>query len=110
MKTIILSIVLLTSVYADVINTKTLACPSLDVLKKAPLAQQASPMGLTMYAIANGCEVLTKNEKVETIGYDPRNSKELFQQILYKKNGVQLYVKSSAITVEQGGKKNSMRF
>ena len=110
MKYFILSSLLVSVVLADTVNTKTLACPNMEILKKAPVDKENDAMDLSFYAIANGCEILSKKDNIEVIGYDPRNSKEMFQKIIYKKTGVELYVKSSAITVEQGGKKNSIRF
>lgn len=105
-----IAFILLTSVNADKVNKKTLACPTMDALKKAPLESLENPLELSMYAIANGCEILSKNEHVEVTGADPRNSKDLFQQIVYNKTGVIFYVKSSAINIEQSGKKNSLKF
>ncbi|MEA2072969.1 MAG: hypothetical protein U9O86_05230 [Campylobacterota bacterium] len=63
-----------------------------------------------MYTIANSCLILSREDKVQAIGYDPRNSKQKFQQIVDKKTGVQLYILREAIQIEQGGKKNSYRF
>lgn len=108
--TILISLLLSSTIYADQVKKKTFACPSIDILKKAPLAESADPMDLSMYAIANGCEILSTRDKVEAVGYDPRNSKDIFQEIIYKRTGTKLYVLRSSITVEQGGKKNRMRF
>ena len=111
MKYFLVPFFLIASLSADQINKKTLACPNMDALKKAPVESAASdPMDLSLFAIANGCEILTRRAGVETIGYDPRNSTELYVKILYKKMGTHLYVKRSAITIEQGGKKSSYRF
>lgn len=110
MKILLTFFILLTSLYADKINKKTLACPSIESLKKAPLKSLEDPLALSMYAIANGCEVLAKKEHVEVLGYDPRNSQNLFQKIIHNKTGATLYLRSSAIDIEQGGKKNSIKF
>jgi hypothetical protein len=95
---------------ADKINKETLACPDIDKLKKAPVYKEADPLKLNMYVIANDCEILTKHSDIEAIGYDPRNSTEIFQKILDKKSGNILYILRSSIFVEQGGKKNSLKF
>ena len=95
---------------ADMITHKTLACPTLDALTKAPIETDTNPLELQMYSIANSCEVLSRGDKVEAIGYDPRNSKEIYQEVIYKRTGTQLFMLRSDIVVEQGGKKNSYRF
>ncbi len=95
---------------ADKINKKALACPSIDKLKKAPVHEGADPLDLNMYVIANDCLILSRNAEVEAIGYDPRNSTEIYQKIVDKKSGKILYILRSSIFVEQGGKKNSLRF
>ena len=96
--------------YADLIKTKTLACPSIMILKKSMDVDMQDPLELEMYSIANSCLVLSREDKVQAIGYDSRNSKEIFQKILYKKTSTELYILRSAIEVEQGGKKNTLRF
>jgi len=101
---------LLLTASADQINKKTLACPDIDKLKKAPIHKSADPLDLSMYVIANDCEILHKHTEVEAIGYDPRSSTEIYQQILDKKSGNILYILRSSIFVEQGGKKNSLKF
>ena len=80
------------------------------LLKKAPVDDAEDPMALSMYSIVNECAVLTHRDRVEAIGYDPRNSKDIYQQIIYKKTGAYLYILRSSIIVEQGGKKNIHRF
>ena len=95
---------------ADLILHKALACPTLEILKKAPVNTTSNSLELEMYTIANSCLVLSREDKVQAIGYDPRNSKQKFQQIVDKKTGVQLYILREAIQIEQGGKKNSYRF
>lgn len=96
--------------HADMITHKTLACPTVDALQKAPVETTSNSLELEMYTIANSCVILSREDKIEAIGYDPRNSKEIYQQIVYKRTGTQLYMLRSAILVEQGGKKNSYRF
>ncbi|MEN8303147.1 MAG: hypothetical protein ABFQ64_03670 [Campylobacterota bacterium] len=95
---------------ADRVNKRALACPDIDKLKKAPVHEGADPLGLSMYIVANNCEILSKDAHIEAIGYDPRNSTEIFQKILDKKSGAVLYILRSSIVAEQGGKKNSLKF
>ena len=96
--------------YADLIKTKTLACPTIEILQKSMDIDMQDPLELEMYSIAHSCIVVSHKDKIQAIGYDPRNSKEIFQKILYKKTSTQLYMLRSAIQVEQGGKKNTLRF
>ena len=110
MKFILIISIFLISVYADKIKIQTLGCPTLDKLKKAPLDKSEGSLELTMYAIANECIVISKQDKVEALGYDPRNSKDIFQKISYEKTGAILYIKKSTIIVEKGGKKGFIRF
>jgi len=107
---VLIFFLLITSVYADKLNKKTLGCPSIMLLQKAPVDGVEGPMALTMYSISNECVVLTHRDHVEAIGYDPRNSQDIYQKIIYKKTGAYLYILRSSIIVEQGGKKNTYRF
>jgi hypothetical protein len=95
---------------ADYIVKKTLACPSVFLLKKAPLDQGESGMDLTLYSIANNCLIISRKDKVEAIGYDPSSSKEIFQQIIHQKTGKKFFIFRDNIMVEQSGKKNIFRF
>ena len=70
---------------ADKINKNTLAYPYLDKRNKAPAHKDADPLDLSMYIIANDCKMLSTHAHIEAIGYDPRNSTEIFQKILDKK-------------------------
>jgi len=110
LKYIFILLTLLSSVYADKMKIQTLGCPTLEQLQKAPLEKGQGSLELTMYAIANECIVISKHDRVEALGYDPRNSKSIFQEISYQKTGVTLYIKKSSIIVEQGGKKGFIRF
>jgi len=101
---------LIASLYGDMIKNKTLACPTVLLLQKAKLVDLQDPLQLEMYSIANGCVVLTRGEQIEAVGYDPRNSKEIYQKILYKQTNNELYILRDSIDVEQGGKKNIYRF
>ena len=84
MKYIFILLALLSIVNADKINKKSLACPDIDKLKKAPVHEGADPLDLSMYIVANDCKMLSKCTQIEAIGYDPRNSTEIFQKILDK--------------------------
>ena len=95
---------------ADLIKTKTLACPSIVLLQKAVQEDMSDPLKLQMYSIAHACVVLSREDKVQALGYDPRNSKEMYQKIFYTKTSTELYILKSAIQIEQGGKKNTLRF
>ena len=106
----ILILLLITSAYADQMIKKTMGCPTIMALQKAPTAKKDNYLELNMYAIANDCIIISKGDKIEAIGYDSRNSKNIFQKIIYKKTGVYLYVLRSTIMVEQGGKKGRVRF
>ena len=110
MKYAFIFFLLIISVYADKLNKKTLGCPSVMLLQKAPVDGVEDPMALSMYSIANECVILTNRDQVEAIGYDPRNSNDIYQKIIYKKTGAYLYILRSSIIVEQGGKKNTYRF
>lgn len=89
---------------------KTLACPTILQLQKAPVMKEENSLDLSMYTIANSCVVVSTKDKVEAVGYDSRNSKEIYQQIVYQKTGTLLYILRSSILIEQGGKKGSVRF
>jgi len=104
------ALILSVALYGDMIKNKTLGCPSIDTLKKSLLLDPKDPMALELYSMSNSCVILTRNDSVEALGFDPRNSKDEFQEIIYKKTNTQLFILRSAITVEQGGKKNTYRF
>ncbi|MDQ7043338.1 MAG: hypothetical protein Q9M34_07370 [Sulfurimonas sp.] len=110
MKYIFVCIVLVSSLYSDMIKYKTLACPSIELLKGAKQVEMEDSLKLEMYAISHSCVVLSKEDSIEVIGYDPVNSEDIFQQILYKKTGTQLYMLHDAVHIEQAGKKNIYRF
>ncbi|WP_324171289.1 hypothetical protein [Sulfurimonas sp.] len=108
---LIIAVLLLFSIsYADKIKKKTLACPTVLQLQKAPLNTADNYINLNMYAISNDCVIVSKRDDVEAIGYDSLNSKDIYQKILYKKNGVYLYILKSSIQIEQAGKKSTFRF
>jgi len=96
--------------YADKVKNKTLACPSIVVLQKSMNIDMKDALALDMYTIKNNCVILSKQSEIEAVGYDPRNSTDRYQKIIRKKTGRELFILRSAILVEQGGKKNSMRF
>ena len=95
---------------ADYILKKSLACPTIMLIEKAPSDQGESGMELTLYSISNNCMILSRKDKIEALGYDPRDSKNIYQHILHKNSGSELFMKRANIRVEQGGKKNIMRF
>jgi hypothetical protein len=107
---LLLSLALVSTLCADLVKTKTLACPSISILQKAADVDMQDSLKLEMYAIAHGCVIVGREDKIEALGYDPRNSKEIFQKIYYEKSNSELYLRRSAIIVEQGGKKNGFRF
>lgn len=98
------------ALFADKVKTKNLACPSILTLQKVVEIDMKDSLSLDMYSIANGCIVLTRKDSIEALGYDPRNFKEIYQKILYKKGNSELYIRRSSIEIEQGGKKNNFRF
>ena len=110
MKYILLLLLALSVSNADYMVKKTLACPSVMLLEKAPKDQGNSGMDMTLYTIANNCEIVSKRDKVEAIGYDPASSKEIYQKIIYKRTGKELYILRNNIMVEQAGKKNMFKF
>jgi len=110
MKYILLLLLILSVSNADYMKKKTIACPSIMLLDKAPKDQGDSGMDIVLYTIANSCEIVSKRDKVEAIGYDPRNSKEIYQKIIYKRTGKELFILRNDIMVEQGGKKNIFKF
>ncbi len=110
MKYVALSLLLVSSIYGDQIKLETLGCPTIDALKNVPIESLEDPIALSAYAISNGCKIISRGDGVEAVGYDPINSQDKFQKIIYKRTGVTLYVLRSSITIEQGGKKNGMRF
>jgi len=110
LKYLLIFLFLFISLHADKMKKKTLACPSVMQLQKAPLDTTDSYMDLSMYAIANDCVILGEMDKVEAVGYDVLNSKEIYQKIIYQKTGVYLYILRSSIQIEKDGKKSSFRF
>ena len=110
LKVLLASLILISSLSADLVLKKTLACPSLLLLQKSVQEDMQDALRLEMYAIANNCVVLSKQDGVEAIGYDPLNSKDIYQKVLYKKTGVELYMLKSSLQVEQAGKKATYRF
>ena len=110
MKFLLLFLLLFSASHADRIKTKTLACPSIDKLQKAPVADESEGLDLEMYVIANGCAILSPENRVEALGYDPRNSKEIYIKVVDKNDGNTYYMLRSQIYVEQGGKKAFIRF
>lgn len=98
------------SLSADIILQTSLACPTVELIKSAPTDSSENSLELEMYTMTHGCMILSKEDRVQAIGYDPRNSHEKFQQVLYKRTGVQLYMLRESLQIEQGGKKSNFRF
>jgi len=110
MKYILILLLMITALQADKVKYKTLACPSIDILEKTPVNTGDNYLDISMYTIANNCVVLTKKSSIEAIGYNANNSKDIFQEIIYKKTGAHLFVKRSEIIIEKFGRKSSFRF
>ena len=110
MKFFIISLLIVVHIYADKVNKKTIGCPTIEQVQKISLIDVDDALALDMYVIANSCVLISKGENVEALGYDPRNSKELFQKVLYKKTNDILFLLRSSLTIEQGGKKSTYRF
>ena len=77
----------------------------MEPFKNVPPEALEDEIKLSQYAIANGCRILTLSDKIEAIGYDPRNEKSMFMQIIHKDSGETLYIRRKNIQVEQPGKK-----
>lgn len=110
MKYILIALLLITSLQADKIKRKSIACPTLEILKKVPVDTQDNYLEINTYAIVNSCVILYKDDEIEIQGYNANNTKELYHEIIYKKTGAHLFIKSSAVIVEQYGKKSTWRF
>ena len=110
MKYILILLLVLTSLQADKIKRKTLGCPTLDALQKAPVDTADNYLDLNMYAIANNCVIISRRDSVEAVGYNANNAKDEYTKIQYIKTGVFLYIPSTAIIVEQDGKTGKFRF
>lgn len=98
------------SLQADQIKVKSLACPSLETFKKVPSEALEDDLSLSLFAVANDCRVLSRSDHVTAIGYDPRNEKTIYIQILHKQSGETLFIRRKNLLVEQPGKKNQYRF
>ena len=110
MRSVLFFLSIVTFLNADKMVKNTLGCPSVVLLQKLPVDTGDNNLKLNMYAIANSCVVISKKDKVKAVGYDPLNSKEIFQKVIYKKTGEFLYILRSTIQVEQDGKKGVVRF
>jgi len=98
------------SLNADKMKEETLGCPSVMLLQKAPHGTKDDYVSLNMYAISNGCVILSPRDSVEAIEYDSSNSEEIYQKIVYKKTDTILYIPRSTIQVEQAAKEATFRF
>jgi len=95
---------------ADAIKAQTIGCPNVEIFKRITKETQNDYVKLNLFAMSNDCVLLSQQDKVEAIDYDPANSKTLYMKILYKKTGRVLFVPQNSIYVEQPGKKNMFRF
>ena len=92
------------------IKNKTLACPSIEVLKSSLDMDLSEALQIESFAIGNSCEVLTRNDEVQAIGKDVLDNTKTFVKIYYKKKQVELFIFRKALTVEQAGTYNSYKF
>lgn len=109
-KYFLLTLLIISSLNADKVKVETLACKTLDALKKAPVDEDDNDLNLNMYAIAHDCVMLSRDAQVQAMGYDPRNSQAIHIQIVDKRTGYTFFVLKSKIQIEQGGKKDRYRF
>ena len=98
------------SLYGDMIKNKTLACPTIKILKSSLDMDLNKALQIESFAIGNSCVVLTRNDEVQAIGDDVRDNTKTFVKIYYKKKQVELYMFRKALTVEQSGTYNSYKF
>jgi hypothetical protein len=110
MKYLLMVLLTILTLQADKVKNDAFACPSIMLLEKAPAYTKENYMDLNMYAIANNCVLLNKKSSIEAIGYNANNSKEIYQEVIYKKTGAHLFLKRSNIIIEQFGKKATLRF
>lgn len=110
MKYILIMLLVLMALQADKIKRKTIGCPSLEILKKVPVDTGDNYLDINTYVIVNSCVILSKKSSIEVLGYNANNTIELYHEIIYKKTGQHLFLKSSAVIVEQYGKKSTWRF
>lgn len=110
MKYILILVLIIVSLQADKVKYKTYACPSIMIFEKAPVDTPDNYMNLQMYSIANDCVVLTKESSIEAVGYNANNSKDIYQEIIYRKTGAHLFVKRSSLIIEKFGRKGTFRF
>ncbi|OQX60404.1 MAG: hypothetical protein B5M52_00320 [Helicobacteraceae bacterium 4484_230] len=95
---------------ADQIKAQTIACPTVEMLKSMPQETENDFVKLNLFAMQNNCEILTKEDGIEAVDYDPANEKALYIKIFSKRTAKTLYVLRRAVLVEQPGKKNRFRF
>ncbi len=98
------------SLWADYIKVTTVGCPSIDILKRLPQETANDYVKVNLFAMTNDCVILTREDAIEAIDYDPANEKTLYIKILYKKTGATLFVLRDEVLIEQPGKKNRFRF
>jgi len=110
MKYILILFLVLSTLQADKVINRTMGCPSVMLLQKAPVDTKDNYMDLNMYAMANSCVFLTKKSSIESVGYNANNSQDIYQEIIYRKTGAHLFIKRSDIIIEKFGRKSTFRF
>jgi len=96
--------------WADSIKEQTVGCPTIEILKNIPKETANDYIKLNLFTMANDCMILSRNDKVEAIDYDPANNVALFMKIVHKQSGKILFVPTEDLYIEQPGKKNIFRF
>jgi len=109
MKYILSVLVLFSFAHGDYMVKKSLACPSIDLIKNAPRTQGDSGLDITFYSISNNCLIVSKKDKVKAIDF-VAGSKVMFQAIIYESTGQKLYVLKNNMMIEQSGTKNIFKF
>ena len=110
MKYILMLILIMTALQADKVKYKTYGCPTVVQLEKMPVDTADNYLDIQMYAIANNCVLLTKKSSIESVGYNANNSQDIYQEVIYRKTGVHLFVKRSMIIIEKFGRDATLRF
>ena len=98
------------SLYGDMVKNKTLACPTKEILKSSLKMDLNEALQVESFAIGNSCVVLTREDAVQAVGKDVRDTTKTFVKVYYKKKQVELYMFRKALTVEQPGTYNSYKF
>jgi len=110
MRKILLTMVafLAASALADRIKSTTVACPSVETLKRL----EESDAGFTeksLYIMEKGCVVLTPREKIHVLTPDA-SCCGLYLRISVERTNDIMYVNKADVAIEQSGTKNILRF